>query len=213
MRCDWVMIYNFSHTRAQISHHAWTHHAGRWVWHQFTYDPQHQLNYLARLLLLPPLPPLLVYQHEIQKARWIANRVATSREHRGFFLIRVADELSISKHQKATHNNLTWRYHIAIARTEERKNWRQKSAPFSVDFLHGIFWLNLSFATRAALKSAGGPWVHSDNWARLLTGAAAVSQCMCIVLGQISSTNPLRLKACTVAPRTRWWEYSEFFVF
>ena len=102
---------------------------------------------------------------------------------------------------------------LQFARTEERENWRQKSAPFSVDFLHGIFWLNLSFATRAALKSAGGPWVHSDNWARLLTGAAAVSQCMCIVLGQISSTNPLRLKACTVAPRTRWWEYSEFFVF
>ena len=87
---------------------------------------------------------------------------------------------------------------LQFARTEERENWRQKSAPFSVDFLHGIFWLNLSFATRAALKSAGGPCVHSENWARFLTGAAAVSQCV-YRPWQISSTNPLRLKACTDA--------------
>lgn len=62
----------------------------------------------------------------------------------------------------------------------------------------------------------GGPCLHSENWARFLTDAAAVLLLQCMRTHrpwQVSSTaNPLGLKACAVAPRTGW-QYSDFFIF
>ena len=76
--------------------------------------------------------------------------VSLEQSHCGFFSDRSSCRWAVHLQTLKRPRTIIWLDDIMLQLPARRNgNWCQKSAPFSVDFLHGIFWFNLSFATRA----------------------------------------------------------------
>lgn len=116
--------------------------------------------------------------------------------------------------EKATHYNLTWRYHIAIARTEKRK-----LVPKVGTFLSGLparhILVQLIICNSSAQsKVPGGPCAHRTehnclgmvwfpDWSMHPAVLAYSGVCMCTVLGRFQvQIHFVSFKG--FAHRTRW---------